>query len=223
MMNDRIKEMFDRMFLPKPIPQEVLAAYERATFLMNKVDAPAFNVRDLCILAGCALANAGPMEAITPPARPELDVSAMIPIAESPHQPQAPMTQPVGGVMDTPPVSTEKTRSTTVTKLMTLTENELKAHAELLNLSMPAGLDKVNQIRFIIGEPFQRPTRTSEKAPQTGKRIPKGMAESKMKKMKIADLRKHALELYGFKAPKNYSVTTLAAVLQTKPLLEHEE
>lgn len=229
-MTDAIKERFDQMFAPDRIPQCVMDAYEKAAFLMNKVDAPMFTIRDLCILAGCALAGSGNAGVPVAEDSKEIDVMAPIPIngpvttAEAPVQTPAQVT---GGRMDAAPVSTEETRSTTEIQLATLDEGELIAHAEgVLGLSIPDGLDRLNMVNFILGRPMQtvrsNPPAAKPK-PETGKRKPKGMAEFRMKKMKIAELRKHALELYGFKAPKTYSVPTLAAVLQATPLLDQEE
>ena len=230
-MTDGIRERFDQMYAPNRVPQYVIDAYEKAAFLMNKVDAPAFTVRDLCVIAGCAEARSGNTAA--PIAGPkEIDVMAPIPIngptttttAQPPVQAPA---QGTGGRMDAPPISTEKSRSTTEVQLGALTEDELRAHAEgVLGLSVPEGLDRLNIVNFILGRPMQTVRRNPPAAkpkPETGKRKPKGMAEFRMKKMKITELRKHALELYGFKAPKNYSVPTLAAVLQATPLLEQDE
>ena len=213
-MTDGIRERFEQMFAPNPIPPEVFAAYEKAAFLMNKVDAPAFNIRDLCIIAGCAIAGSG--QTVLPMAEPRQEVNTMAPIPiNGPTTAAPPAAAPVGGRMDAPPVSTEKSRSTTMAQLSTLEDDELTAHATMLGLTIPDGLDQLGKVNFIMGNPYQRPQRTNKPVPTAQpKPKSKGKSESAMRKMSTADLRQHALAAYGFKAPKRYSRDTLAAVLQ---------
>ena len=210
-MTDEIRDRFEQMFAPRPIPQCVLDAYKRTVFLLNKIDAPQLYVRDLCIIAGCALANSGQAYMPATEGRPEVDMGAPMSI----DGPQSPAAPPVGGRMDAPPVSTEKTRATTMQQLATLDEGELKAHAQLLGLSIPDGLDRMGMVNFIMGNPYQRPARTNK--PATAQLTPKkkkGLSENKMRKMKLPDLRKHAEDVYGYKPTKRYGKDTLAAVLQ---------
>ena len=218
-MNDQITERYERMFAPNPIPQCVKDAYERAAFLMNKVDAPAFNIRDLCILAGTALAGNGELAAPMAAHRTEIDINAPIPIADSLAVGAGPPAQPQGGIMDAPTSNSEKAKAGTYDQLRTMERGELQEHAKLKGLTIPDGLDDAQACEFLMGMPITHRKHVPKTTPPPAEwvedvKVPKRMGQQRMLKMKSADLRKHALEFYGYKARKEYSKQTIVAVLQ---------
>jgi len=217
-MNDQITDRYAQMFAPGPIPVCVIEGYERAAFLMNKVDAPAFNIRDLCIIAASALAGVGVTTIPVAAQRTEVNTMAPIPIAESYTTPPA-AVQPQGGVMDAPTSISDKAKASTFDQLRTMKMGELQEHAKLKGLSIPDGLDEGQACEFLMGKPVTHRQHVAKKhtPPAPAAKAPKRMGQQRMLKMKIADLRAHALEHYDYKAPKSYSKATIAAVLKEKP------
>jgi hypothetical protein len=149
-MNERVEEVYEQMFAPKPVPASVRTLFDKANHLASRVDAQTMKLTDLAIIGAVAvmpqvgIATTG--GAIEPPKEP-IDEDGSIdttedtvapsqgatapPVDEVPVAGTARPSQGPTGPMDAPAQPpTPKTKSLTTKQMQKMTRPELIVHAK---------------------------------------------------------------------------------------------
>jgi hypothetical protein len=127
-MNERIEEIFERMFSPQPIPQSVRDLYKATKFFQDRIDGASFHQGTLALLAAFASKPAEQPAQAQPKLPDEIDSTELV--ETEPAQPET-VVQPGAptGPMDAP-IKPPQGNPKTDLQLQVMTARELKVHAK---------------------------------------------------------------------------------------------